>query len=181
MGEKTSQLEAFVPDRMANRILGMGDVVGLVEKAAEAFDEEEAMEMAKKFKAASFDFNDFLQQMKMMRKMGPLENVLGMMPGMGKLGDLASSVDEGKLKRTEAIVLSMTEKERSRPEILNGRRRARIARGSGNSVAQVNNFLKQFGQMRKMMKSKGKMKKLLAQMQGGGGPGGGKLPPGMGF
>jgi signal recognition particle subunit SRP54 len=168
MGEKTSQLEAFVPDRMANRILGMGDVVGLVEAASEAFDEEEALKMAEKLKKASFDFNDFLSQMKMMRKMGPLENVLGMMPGMKKLGDL--NVDEGRLKRTEAIVLSMTEKERTRPEILNGRRRARIAKGSGNSVAAVNSFLKQFGQMRKMMKSKGKMKKLMAQMGGDGGP-----------
>ena len=179
MGEKTSQLEAFVPSRMADRILGMGDVLGLVEAASEAFDEEEAMKMARKLKTASFDFNDFLQQMNMIRKMGSLENVLGMMPGMKKLGDL--NVDEGRLKRTEAIVLSMTEKERTRPEILNGKRRARIASGSGNSVAAVNSFLKQFGQMRKMMKSKGKMKKLMAQMGGQGGGPGGKLPPGMGF
>ncbi len=175
MGEKTSQLEAFVPGRMADRILGMGDVVGLVERATEAFDEDEAMTMARKLKTASFDFNDFLQQMKMMRKMGPLENVLGMLPGMKRMGDL--NVDEGRLKRTEAIVLSMTEKERTRPEILNGKRRARIAKGSGNSVAAVNSFLKQFAQMRKMMKSRGKMKKMLAQLGGDRS----KMPRGMGF
>ncbi len=173
-GEKLSQLETFVPDRMANRILGMGDVVGLVEKASEVIDEEEAVKMAEKLKTASFDFNDFLAQMKMMRKMGPLENVLGMLPGMSKLGDL--QVDEKRMRRVEAIVLSMTEKERKRPDILNGRRRLRIAKGSGTSVTEVNGLLRQFSQMRKMMKSKGKMKRLLSQM---GGPGG--LPGDLGL
>ncbi|MEM7147615.1 MAG: signal recognition particle protein [Verrucomicrobiota bacterium] len=176
MGEKMDALEALVPDRMADRILGMGDVVGLVEKASEAIDEEEALKMAEKLKKRTFDFNDFLDQMRMMRKMGPLENVLGMLPGMGNVSDL--SIDEKRIKRTEAIVLSMTKRERSRPEILNGRRRQRIARGSGTSVTEVNNLLKQFAQMRKLMKSKGKMKKLLGQLGGGGGSG---MPGGFGL
>jgi signal recognition particle subunit SRP54 len=140
----------------------MGDVVGLVEKAAEAFDEDEAMRMEKKLRSASFDFNDFLAQFRMMRKMGPLENILGMLPGMGNVQGL--SVDEKQLKRTEAIVLSMTNEERTRPDILNARRRQRIARGSGSTVTQVNDLLRRFDQMRKMMKSAGKMKKMMAQM-----------------
>ncbi|MEM7384407.1 MAG: signal recognition particle protein [Verrucomicrobiota bacterium] len=167
MGERLDQLDAFVPDRMAGRILGMGDVVGLVEKAAEAFEEEEALKMADKIQKATFDLGDFLDQMKMLKKLGPLEGLLGMMPGMGKMKNM--SVDEGRLKRIEAIILSMTKEERSRPEILNGRRRQRIARGSGTRVAEVNNLLRQFSQMRKMMKSKGKMKKLMKQMGGMGG------------
>ena len=175
-GEKMEALEPLVPDRMADRILGMGDVVGLVEKAAEAIDEEEALKMAEKLKKTTFDFNDFLDQMRMMRKMGPMENVLGMLPGMGNVSNL--SIDEKRIKRTEAIVLSMTKHERSRPEILNGRRRQRIARGSGTSVTEVNNLLRQFSQMRKLMKNKGKMKKLLGQMGGGGGGG---MPGGFGL
>ena len=177
-GEKLENLDVFVPSRMAERILGMGDVVGLVEKAAEAIDEEEAMKMAKRMEKKTFDFNDFLAQMDMMQKMGPLEGILGMIPGAAKLKGLAGAMDEGKLKRVKAIVLSMTPKERSRPELLNGKRRLRIAKGSGNSITQVNQFLRQFGQMRKMMKSKGKMKKLMDQM-GGGGFGGGDMPGGM--
>jgi signal recognition particle subunit SRP54 len=161
-GEKLDQFEAFVPERLAGRILGMGDVVGLVEKAAEAVDEEEAARMEKKLRSASFDFNDFLAQFKMMRKMGPLENILGMLPGMSNVQGL--SVDEKQLKRTEAIVLSMTNDERTRPDILNARRRQRIARGSGQTVTQVNDLLRRFDQMRKMMKSAGKMKKMMAQM-----------------
>ena len=167
-GEKLTDLDVFVPSRMAERILGMGDVVGLVERAAEAIDEEEAMKLAKRMDKKSFDFNDFLAQMKMMQKMGPLEGILGMLPGASKLKGLAGAMDERKLKRVEAIVLSMTPKERSRPEILNGKRRLRLARGSGNSITQVNQFLRQFGQMRKMMRSKGKMKKMLGQLGGGG-------------
>ena len=167
-GEKLTDLDVFVPSRMAERILGMGDVVGLVEKAAEVIDEEEAMRMAKRMEKKSFDFNDFLAQMKMMQKMGPLDGILGMLPGASKLKGLAGAMDEGKLKRVEAIVLSMTPKERSRPEILNGKRRLRLARGSGNSITQVNQFLRQFGQMRKMMRSKGKMRKMLGQLGGGG-------------
>ena len=161
-GEKLDQFEVFVPERLAGRILGMGDVVGLVEKAAEAVDEEEAARLERKLRTASFDFNDFLAQFKMMRKMGPLENILGMLPGMSNVQGL--SVDEKQLKRTEAIVLSMTSEERTRPDILNARRRQRIARGSGSTVTEVNDLLRRFAQMRKMMKSTGKMKKMMAQM-----------------
>ena len=161
-GEKLDQFEVFVPERLAGRILGMGDVIGLVEKAAEAVEEEEAFRLEKKLRSASFDFNDFLAQFKMMRKMGPLENILGMLPGMSNVQGL--SIDEKQLKRTEAIVLSMTSEERTRPDILNARRRQRIARGSGNTVTEVNELLRRFDQMRKMMKSSGKMKKMMAQM-----------------
>jgi signal recognition particle subunit SRP54 len=183
-GEKLENLDVFVPSRLAERILGMGDVVGLVEKAAEAFDEDEAVRMAERMKKSTFDLNDFLAQMKMMQKMGPLEGIIGMIPGASKLKGLAGAMDDKKLKKIEAIVLSMTPKERSRPEILNGKRRSRIAKGSGNSVTQVNQFLKQFGQMRKMMKSKGKMKKMLSQLGGSGmdlGGLGGDFPKGMKF
>lgn len=175
-GEKMSALSEFHPDRMAGRILGMGDVVSLVESTMEAIDQDEAMKMAERMKRSQFDFNDFLSQMKMMKRLGPLENVLGMLPGMGKVADLP--IDGRQMGRTEAIVLSMTPKERSRPEILNASRRKRIARGSGVSITQVNQFIKQFAQMRKLMKSKGKMKKLMKQMGGGGG---GKLPGGLRF
>ena len=161
-GEKLDQFEFFLPERLAGRILGMGDVVGLVEKAAEAVDEEEARRLERKLRTASFDFNDFLAQFKMMRKMGPLENILGMLPGMSNVQGL--SVDEKQLKHTEAIVLSMTSEERTRPDILNARRRQRIARGSGSTVTEVNDLLRRFAQMRKMMKSAGKMKKMMAQM-----------------
>src|SRR5438045_2436630 len=161
-GEKLDQFELFIPERLAGRILGMGDVVGLVERAAEAVDEEEAVRMERKLRTASFDFNDFLAQFKMMKKMGPLENILGMIPGMSNVPGL--SVDEKKLKGTEAIVLSMTQEERWRPDILNSRERQRIARGSGSTVTEVNDLLRRFGQMRKMMKSAGKMKKMMAQM-----------------
>src|SRR5437868_1190160 len=163
VGEKLDQFELFAPDRLAGRILGMGDIVGLVEKAVEAVDEEEAARMEKKLRTASFDFNDFLAQFKMMRKMGPLENILGMLPGMSNVQSL--SVDEKQLKRTEAIVLSMTSEERTHPDILNARRRQRIARGSGNTVTEVNDLLQRFNQMRKMMKSAGKMKRKLKELQ----------------
>ncbi len=162
-GEKLDQFEVFVPDRLAGRILGMGDVIGLVEKAAEAVDLDEAARLEKKLRTASFDFNDFLAQFKMMRRMGPLENILGMLPGMGNLQGV--SLDEKQLQRTEAIVLSMTNEERTRPDILNARRRQRIAKGSGVTVTQVNDLLRRFDQMRKMMKSAGKMKKALKGLQ----------------
>ena len=161
-GEKLDQFEAFVPERLAGRILGMGDVVGLVERAAETIEPEDAARLEKKMRRASFDFNDFLAQFKMLRKMGPLENVLGMLPGMGNVPGL--SIDEKQLKRTEAIVLSMTSEERTRPEILNARRRQRIARGSGSNVTEVNDLVRRFDQMRKLMKSTGKMKKMMARM-----------------
>ena len=184
VGEKLDALETFQAERIAGRILGMGDVVGLVEKAVEVIDEEEAVRIANRMKKATFDFNDFLAQMKMMQKMGPLEGILGMIPGAGKLKGLAGAMDEGKLKKVEAIVLSMTPVERKKPEILNGKRRLRIAKGSGNSITQVNQFLRQFGQMRKMMRSKGKMKKMLSQFGAGGmdmGGLGGDFPKGMKF
>jgi signal recognition particle subunit SRP54 len=162
VGEKLDQFEAFVPDRMAGRILGMGDIVGLVEKAAEAIDEEEAARMEQKLRTASFDFNDFLAQFKMMRKLGPLESIIGMLPGASNLKGM--NIDEKQLKRTEAIVLSMTNEERKRPDILNARRRQRIARGSGSSVTEVNDLLQRFNQMRKLMKNAGKMKRMMARM-----------------
>jgi signal recognition particle subunit SRP54 len=161
-GEKLDQFEVFVPERLAGRILGMGDVIGLVEKAAEAVEAEDAARLERKLRTASFDFNDFLAQFKMMRRMGPLENILGMLPGMSNMQGL--SIDEKQLKRTEAIVLSMTNEERARPGILNAKRRQRIARGSGCTVTEVNDLLRRFDQMRKMMKSTGKMKKMMAQM-----------------
>jgi signal recognition particle subunit SRP54 len=169
VGEKIDQFEPFYPERLAGRILGMGDVLSLVEKAAEAITEEDARRMEEKMRTASFDLNDFLHQFKLLRRMGPLENVLGMIPGMDKLKD--SSIDERQLKRVEAIVLSMTPKERARPDILNARRRQRVARGSGSTVTEVNNLLLRFNQMRKMMKKAGQMKKLMAQARRAGIPG----------
>jgi signal recognition particle subunit SRP54 len=162
VGEKLDQFETFVPDRLAGRILGMGDILGLVEKAAEAVDEEEAERLERKLRTAKFDFNDFLAQFKMMRKLGPLENILGMLPGMSNVPGL--SVDDRQLRRIEAIVLSMTPQERTKPDILNARRRQRIARGSGRTVTEVNDLLQRFNQMRKLMKNAGKMKKMMAQM-----------------
>ena len=141
----------------------MGDIVGLVEKAAEAVDEEEAARLERKLRTAKFDFNDFLAQFKMMRRLGPLENILGMLPGMSNVPGL--SVDEKQLGRIEAIVLSMTLEERARPDILNARRRQRIARGSGRTVTEVNDLLQRFNQMRKLMKNAGKMKRTLRELQ----------------
>jgi signal recognition particle subunit SRP54 len=163
VGEKLDQFEVFVPDRLAGRILGMGDIVGLVEKAAEAVDEEEAERLERKLRTAKFDFNDFLAQFKMMRKLGPLENILGMLPGMSNVPGL--SVDDRQLRRVEAIVLSMTSEERSRPDILNARRRQRIARGSGRTVTEVNDLLQRFNQMRKLMKNAGKMRRKLKELR----------------
>jgi len=161
-GEKLDQFEAFVPERLAGRILGMGDVVSLVEKAAATVEVEDAERLERKLRSASFDFNDFLGQFQMLRKMGPLENVLGMLPGMSNVQGL--TIDEKQLKRTEAIVLSMTSEERTRPDILNARRRQRIARGSGSTVTEVNDLIRRFDQMKKMMKNAGKMKKMMAQV-----------------
>jgi signal recognition particle subunit SRP54 len=169
VGEKLDQFEPFYPDRLAGRILGMGDVVSLVEKAAEAITEEDAMRMQKKLASGGFDLEDFLQQFKMLKRMGPLENLLGMLPGMANLK--GSSIDEGQLKRVEAIILSMTPAERTRPDILNARRRQRVARGSGTSVTEVNNLLLRFSQMRKMMKKAGNMKNIMAQARRAGLPG----------
>ena len=165
VGEKIDQFETFHPDRLAGRILGMGDVVSLVERASEAISEDEARRMEEKLRTATFDLTDFLQQFKMIRRMGPLENILGMIPGMDKIKD--SSIDEKQLKRVEAIILSMTPRERAKPDILNARRRQRISRGSGVSVTEVNNLILRFNQMRKMMKNMGSMKKLMAKAGAG--------------
>ena len=163
VGEKIDQFEPFFPDRLAGRILGMGDIVSLVEKAAAAIDEADARRMEEKLRKAEFDLNDFLDQFKMLRRLGPLENILAMLPGMGNQKGL--SVDEKQMKRVEAIVLSMTPGERSNPDILNARRRQRVARGSGTSVTEVNDLVNRFGQMRRMMKQLGnpKMMKAMAR------------------
>jgi len=164
IGEKLDQFEVFVPDRLAGRILGMGDIVGLVEKAAQAIDEEDARRLEEKLRRANFDLNDFLAQFKMLRKLGPLESILGMLPGMGNLKGF--SVNEKQMKRIEAIVLSMTMEERRKPDILNARRRQRIARGSGVTVTEVNDLLQRFSQMQKMMKNMGQMKKMMGRLGG---------------
>jgi signal recognition particle subunit SRP54 len=164
VGEKIENFEPFYPDRLAGRILGMGDIVGLVEKAAAAIDEADARRMEEKFRTASFDLNDFLEQFKMLRKLGPLENLLGMLPGMSNMKGF--SVDEKQMKRVEAVVLSMTLEERSNPDILNARRRQRIARGSGVSVTEVNDLIQRFNQMRKLMKDFGRMKKTMMSRPG---------------
>ena len=181
VGEKVEQLEVFHPDRMAQRILGMGDVVSLVEKAAEEIDEKEAERMAKRFESAEFDFNDYLSQMKMIRRLGPLQGILGMLPGMGKLKDLMGGVDaEKRMKHMEAIVLSMTPKERKNPTILNSSRRKRISGGCGRPVVEINQLLQQFDMMKQLMKNKGMMGQLMSGMMGGGGGMPGMPPGGMG-
>ena len=153
MGEKLSDLEQFYPDRMASRILGMGDVLTLIEKAQESVDEEKAKAMTQKLKKAQFGFDDYLESMNQMKKMGGLSSVLAMMPGLGsQMKDIENAIDEKKMARTEAIILSMTPKERSNPEILNPSRTHRIAKGAGVDIAEVNRLVKQFEQMRKMMK-----------------------------
>ena len=153
MGEKLSDLEQFYPDRMASRILGMGDVLTLIEKAQETVDEEKAKAMTQKLKKAQFDFEDYLESMNQMRKMGGLNAVLSMMPGLGgQMKGIENAIDEKKMAQTEAIILSMTPKERTNPEILNPSRKHRIARGAGVDIAEVNRLVKQFEQMRKMMK-----------------------------
>jgi signal recognition particle subunit SRP54 len=165
-GEKMDAFEVFHPDRMAGRILGMGDVVSLVEKAAENFEVEDAARLEARMRGGNFDLNDFLEQFKMLRKMGPLENLLGLIPGMDKMK--SPGVDEKQMRRVEAIVLSMTPGERSRPEVLNARRRQRIAKGSGTTVTEVNNLLLRFSDMRKLMKKPGKLKKMMARAGGMG-------------
>ena len=155
MGEKLSDLEQFYPDRMASRILGMGDVLSLIEKAQANIDidADKEKEMAARMKKGKFDFEDYLESMRQMRKMGGLSSIMSMMPGMGgKMGDIDSMIDEKQLARTEAIVLSMTPKERQNPKLLNPSRKHRIAKGAGVDIAQVNRFIKQFEQSQKMMK-----------------------------
>ncbi|MBL7845981.1 MAG: signal recognition particle protein [Cyclobacteriaceae bacterium] len=155
-GEKMEALDRFYPDRMAGRILGMGDVVGLVEKAQESFDQEEAARLQKKIRKNQFDLNDFLNQLAQIKKMGNMKDLLGMIPGMGKaMKDI--NVDDNAFKPLEAIIRSMTLEERENPEIINSSRKERIARGSGTTIQQVNQLLKQFSDLRKMMKTMNKM------------------------
>lgn len=159
MGEKLDALEPFHPDRMASRILGMGDVLSLIEKAQSAVDEEKAKEMERKLRKAEFTFEDFLDQMAQVKKMGPLEDLLGMIPGMNKMKGMKDlKVDDKQIDRVEAIVKSMTKDEKQNPELLkNTSRKRRIAKGSGTSLQEVNRFIKQFDEMRKMMKQFTKM------------------------
>jgi signal recognition particle subunit SRP54 len=155
-GEKMDAIDRFYPERMASRILGMGDVVTLVEKAQQAFDQEEAARLNKKIRKNQFDFNDFLSQLEQVKKMGNMKDLLGMIPGMGKaIKDI--DIDDNSFKPIEAIIRSMTLSERENPDIINASRKNRIAVGSGTSVQQVNQLLKQFGDMRKMMKTMNKM------------------------
>ena len=169
MGEKLSDLEQFYPDRMASRILGMGDVLTLIEKAGAELDEEKAMQMADKMKKAQFDFEDYLMSMEQMRKMGGLSSIMSMMPGLGGLGgknklpDLDSQENDKKMARMEAIIYSMTPEERKNPDLLNPSRKHRIAKGAGVDISEVNRMVKQFNESRKMMK------KLPGMMGGKGG------------
>jgi len=169
MGEKLSDLEQFYPDRMASRILGMGDVLTLIEKAGAELDEEKAMQMADKMKKAQFDFEDYLMSMEQMRKMGGLSSIMSMMPGLGGLGgknklpDLDSPENDKKMARMEAIIYSMTPEERKNPDLLNPSRKHRIAKGAGMDISEVNRMVKQFNESRKMMK------KLPGMMGGKGG------------
>jgi signal recognition particle subunit SRP54 len=157
-GEKLDQFERFHPERMAQRILGMGDVMGLIEKAERQFDETQAAELERKLRRNEFGLDDFLDQMKAIRRMGPLTSLLGMIPGFAGAQLKGLKVDERELDRIQAIILSMTPQERGRPELIKGSRRARIARGSGTDVQQVNRLVKQFGQMRKVMSQMGRGK-----------------------
>jgi len=153
MGEKLEDLQPFYPDRMANRILGMGDVLSLIEKAQEVVDEEQAKELEKKMRNQEFSLEDFLSQMQQIKKMGPIKNLLGMIPGIQSAGiDLDNDINENAMVHIEAIIYSMTPKERRDPSILNGSRKKRIAAGSGRNIQEVNKLLKQFEEMKKMMK-----------------------------
>lgn len=151
LGEKLDSIEVFYPERLASRILGKGDIVSLVEKAQQQFDGREAEDLEKKLLSNKFDFEDFLKQIKMIKKMGSLQSLLGMVPGLGK-NLKETDIDDKQLVRVEAIIQSMTKQERKNPKILNGNRRKRIARGSGNSIQDVNRLIKQFNEMQKMMK-----------------------------
>jgi signal recognition particle subunit SRP54 len=169
VGEKLDQFERFHPDRMAQRILGMGDVLSLIEKAEKQYDEDEAKALERKLRRNEFTLEDFLNQLRQIRKMGPLTNLLGMMPGLAGQQLKNMKVDERELDRVQAIILSMTPEERRRPELIKGSRRLRIAKGSGTSVQHVNQLVKQFDQMRKVMRQlgKGKMPDLGALMRQG--------------
>jgi signal recognition particle subunit SRP54 len=165
-GEKLDALEQFFPERMASRILGMGDVVTLVEKVQEQVDETKARKFEEKIRKSTLTFEDFLEQLQEIKKMGPLQNVIKMLPGMNRLSSAAMNVDDGALKHVEAIICSMTREERLKPHILNGNRRKRIAKGSGTTIQEVNKVLKQFSEMQQMMKtlSKGKVPAVFRKM-----------------
>ena len=165
IGEKIEDYEPFYPDRMASRILGMGDIVTLVEKAQKAIDEKTAKEMEKKLKKAEFDFSDFLTSINQIRKMGPLNNLLKMIPGMSSVGNI--DIDEKEILHIEALIKSMTKEERAKPEIIDGSRKKRIAKGAGRSVEELNRLLKRFFMMKKMMKKMGKMSKRMPSFFGG--------------
>ena len=166
VGEKLTDIEEFYPDRMASRILGMGDVLSLIEKAQENFDEEKAKKLEKKMKTSTFDFEDFLDQLEQLQKMGPIGDLLGMIPGMNNKALKGVEVNDKDLARTKAIIQSMTRKERLDPDLINGSRKKRIAAGAGVHVSEVNRLLKQFEQTKKMMKQFGGMEK---KMKRGGG------------
>ncbi|MAF39300.1 MAG: signal recognition particle protein [Chloroflexi bacterium] len=167
VGERPDGLEAYHPDRLASRILAMGDILTLIEKAQDAVDEKQAEEMEKKFRQASFDLEDFLTQIQSVKKMGSLSSVMDMIPGMGQISKKMSvgDLDDGRMERIEAIIRSMTPQERQRPEILNGSRRRRISRGSGTTPADVNQLLNQFKQTQKMMKQMAKSRNPMALMK----------------
>lgn len=172
MGEKMDTLDVFHPDRMAQRILGMGDIVSFVEKAQEQFDEKEAKRIEKKIKKNKFDFNDFLSQLNQIRKMGDIKSLMNMIPGMSKMTKNID-IDDSAFAKVESIIFSMTFEERDNPEVLNMSRKRRIAAGSGKSIHEINQFIKQFDQMRKMM-HKLSNNKGFGNMMGGGMPGMGK-------
>ena len=168
VGERAEALEDYHPDRLASRILGMGDVQSLIEKAQDQFDEQKALELEQKMRKSQFDFNDMLQQFQTLKNMGPLDGILGMLPGMGAIKNQIKDVDERKMAQVEAIILSMTPHERSNPALINGSRRKRIAEGSGTTATQVNKLLNQHKQMQKMMSRffKGGKKRALMGMFG---------------
>jgi signal recognition particle subunit SRP54 len=157
-GEKVeaTSLEPYHPDRLASRILGMGDVMSLIERAEQVYDAEQAQKMQKKLIKGSFDFEDFLSSMQQMRKLGPIQQILGMIPGMDKLARQENLIDEKELKRIEAMIFSMTRQERRNPDIIKGRRKERIARGSGTQINDVTALISQFRQMQRMMKKIGR-------------------------
>jgi len=164
-GEKMDALDVFYPERMAQRILGMGDIVSFVERAQEQYDEAEAQRLNKKIRKNEFDFNDFLSQLNQIRKMGNIKDLLGMIPGMGKaMKDI--DIDDNAFKKIEAIIFSMTPAERENPELLTGQRRKRLADGSGNTIQEVNQFIKQFDEMKKMMKTMTKLNTAGRSMKG---------------
>lgn len=171
-GEKMENLDVFHPDRMAQRILGMGDVISLVERAQQSFDEDEAKRLNAKMRQNTFNFDDFLSQLEQVKKMGNIKDLMGMIPGMGKAMK-GLDIDDDSFKPVEAIIRSMTPKERQNPDIIDGRRRKRIADGSGRNITEVNNLMKQFEDMRKMMKQMNKMGGAKAAMSR-------MMPPGMG-